>query len=118
MTALLYRSRSRAFARQHGRCFYCGQPMWLGDSAPFQKRFNLSADAAQRFQCTAEHLHPRGEGGRDSRANIVAACVFCNRHRHKTQLPKGPAAYREYVQRRVARGRWGPQGAVLDCSPL
>lgn len=54
--------RRRACAAQGGLCFYCLQRMGR--------------------DVTAEHLVARMDGGRDTRANIVAACRQCNASRH------------------------------------
>ena len=81
--------------------------MWLvsPDELPAASR-SAGAGAIAKLQCTAEHLLPQSEGGRDTLANIAAACAHCNRTRHKRKLPPQPAAYREQVRRRVERGRW------------
>ena len=54
--------RRKACAEQGGLCFYCLQRMGR--------------------DVTAEHLVARVDGGRDTRANIVAACRQCNASRH------------------------------------
>jgi 5-methylcytosine-specific restriction endonuclease McrA len=54
--------RRRASREQGGQCFYCLQPMGR--------------------DVTAEHLVARMDGGKDSRANVVAACRRCNAARH------------------------------------
>ncbi|WP_369794121.1 hypothetical protein [Asticcacaulis sp. AC460] len=45
-------------------------------------------------------------GGRDCRKNIVAACRYCNEHRHHTPKPKTPEAYKTKVMSRIKAGRW------------
>lgn len=62
--------------------------------------------AARRLQCTAEHLVPRSDGGRESATNIVAACAHCNHTRHRQKRPPEPPQYRAQVRRRVALGGW------------
>ena len=60
---------------QGGRCYYCDLPMWdpeLDNAVPEICR----APAMRKYlRCTAEHLHPRSDGGADAPANIVAACI-------------------------------------------
>lgn len=107
MASQLQRSRNTAFSRQDGKCYYCGLRMWLSDP---------TGPAALR--CTAEHMKPRSEGGRDCASNIVAACVHCNRTRHKRKLPPSPETYRAEVRRRVARGAWLPMSLLKwGCEP-
>ncbi|MEJ8811404.1 HNH endonuclease [Variovorax ureilyticus] len=62
MKSRLQKHRTSAIRQQHGRCIYCERPM--GQHA------------------TAEHLHPRQDGGTDCRENIAAACRRCNHRRH------------------------------------
>lgn len=102
------KARARAFQHQEGRCYYCFQPMWLGDAAEFARQYALTRRQAKAFQCTAEHLVARCDGGSNSVANIVAACRHCNSRRHRRRVPPDPANYREHVRRRVAKGRWHP----------
>lgn len=97
MANRLHRARSLAFVRQDGRCYYCGLKMWLpGQPGPSPLR------------CTAEHLIARSEGGSDGPSNIVAACLHCNRTRHKRKCPPEPEQYRLEVRRRVDRDGWLP----------
>lgn len=91
---------------QEGRCYYCDLPMWdpkldhdvsdLCQSRAFQKY----------LRCTAEHLHPRSEGGANTHDNIVAACWYCNTRRHHRKDPPSPSAHRARVQKRMAQGKW------------
>ena len=76
MSRNLLKNRAQAFKRQDGRCFYCSAEMWLGSPGDFMDRHKLSKRGAARFQCTAEHLTARQDGGNDSKGNIVAACLF------------------------------------------
>jgi len=99
--------RRQAFQRQGGRCCYCGVRMWLVD--PAELGGVPSERAAAKVKCTAEHLHPRALGGADAPHNIAACCAHCNHTRHKRQRPPEPAAYREDVRQRVARGSWHDQ---------
>lgn len=96
----------RAFERQAGRCFYCGQPMWLDDPQDFASLYQLSLKQARGFRCTGEHLQAHSEGGRANSSNIVGACRFCNGHRHRAATPKAPKQYRAYVRARISKGKW------------
>jgi len=99
--------RARAFHVQNGRCFYCGVAMWLASPCELPcEHPRPSPTAAARLKCTAEHLVPRSEGGKDAAGNIAAACAHCNWTRHKRKRPPGPDAYRAEVRRRVKRGAW------------
>lgn len=100
--------RSAAFERQHGRCYYCGAPMWNENPADFAARHGLTRGAAERLRCTAEHLLPRQDGGPDSADNIVAACAYCNHTRHRTPRVLAPGDYRQRIQRRLRQRRWHP----------
>ena len=107
VTRSVSRLRFKAFHRQAGRCYYCGVQMWLGDVADFAVRHRLSRGVARWLQCTAEHLKPRSDGGRDSAQNIVAACSYCNLRRHKGRADAPtPDAYRHLIQLRLSRRRW------------
>ena len=106
MPTTIQRLRNHAFHAQHGRCFYCGVAMWLVSPSELPiERAKPSAAVAQ-LKCTAEHLVPRSEGGKDAPGNIAAACLHCNWTRHKRKRPPGPDAYRAEVGRRVRRGAW------------
>ena len=94
--------------KQNWLCFYCNFPMWDGDPAPFSKRYHLPIGLLDRFRCTAEHLEPRMDGGKDTKENLVAACEFCNQTRHKMRTVLSPTAYRQHVRRRIAAGKWHP----------
>ncbi|MCB5200028.1 HNH endonuclease [Loktanella sp. TSTF-M6] len=69
--------------------------------APHRKR-----TGPKPLRCTAEHLRPRSEGGRNTEDNIVAACLFCNSNRHRAKIALTPIVYRQHVQERMASGRW------------
>lgn len=98
--------RHKAFITQSSRCFYCNALMWETDSTDFISKYNTPPNLTQKLQCTAEHLHPRNEGGRDVANNIVAACFFCNTTRHKAKKPLAPSLYFKRVQTRIAHGHW------------
>lgn len=100
--------RRNAFLAQSGRCFYCSAEMWLAHPERFASKHRLSECQARRFQCTAEHLVARCDGGPDSQPNIVAACAFCNATRHKFRCAPEPTAYVRHVHKRLRTGRWHP----------
>ncbi len=54
MPSSLAKHRRAAFARQNGRCHYCGFPMWLEDPAELSAAFGLSDRESARLQCTAQ----------------------------------------------------------------
>lgn len=58
--------RHESVSRQDGQCFYCGQ--------------TIAAD-----DCELDHIVPRsGPGSNNSKSNLVAACVRCNRSKSNT----------------------------------
>lgn len=91
---------------QGGRCYYCGLPMWDNAASASFKSAHIKIGSLPQLRCTAEHLHARSEGGKDLPANIVAACLYCNRSRHRAKLPLSAEAYRDHVRKRMAAGRW------------
>jgi hypothetical protein len=106
MTKSLARSRAKAYARQSGRCFYCGLPMWTNDAREFASTHGITLAQARRLQCTAEHLEARQDGGSDSFSNIVAACRRCNHGRHRRKVVLPPDRYTQLVRKRMKQGRW------------
>lgn len=98
--------RLLAFNRQNGKCCYCGFLMWLDSAETFAKQHGISAKQARHFQCTAEHLHARQDGGRDACENIAAACIRCNQLRHQRKKPMAPEQYQQHVISRVKKGGW------------
>lgn len=95
--------RTQAFQAQHGRCYYCSQPMW--QKSPTE--LGLPAKLGRWYQCTAEHLIAQQDGGKDALGNVVAACRLCNMRRHKRAAhAPSPEAYKALIQRRIAAGRW------------
>lgn len=95
--------RAAKFESQSGRCFYCDLPMWLW--CPTE--LGLRPRSAAPFQCTAEHLVPKQDGGKDTASNVVAAHACCNHRRHQRLGPApSPESFRALVQRRVIRGKW------------
>ena len=100
--------RQLAAIHQHGCCHYCGCPMWSDDPALFAQQHRLSMREVAWFQCTAEHLIARRDGGTSSRNNIAAACRYCNLHRHQRKASPSAEQYRAMVRNRIARSRWYP----------
>jgi hypothetical protein len=107
-TKRVTRSRYTAFAAQNGRCYYCSLPMWQRNSEGFRTQYNLTPGDARFLQCTAEHLRARKDGGGDSAENIAAACLRCNRGRHRRKILMEPDKYQTLVRRRMQKGRWHP----------
>lgn len=98
--------RKSAFIQQNGQCCYCGFRMWLDSAESFAKHHGITAKQARHFQCTAEHLQARQEGGKDVVGNIAAACMRCNQLRHKRAKPMAPEQYQQHVEKRVSKGGW------------
>lgn len=94
------------YEEQAGRCYYCHQPMWQHDVEQFAQLHGVSKRMARLLQATAEHLVPRSDGGNNKAENVVAACLFCNKTRHKAKIALPPERYRERVARRLAKGQW------------
>lgn len=109
MTKSLARPRATAYARQSGRCFYCGLPMWTRNPLEFASKHNITPAQAKRLQCTGEHLEARQDGGSDTHSNIVAACLHCNQGRHCRNQAPPPDLYKQLVRKRMAKGRWHHQ---------
>lgn len=106
MKKAIQRYRTRAFLAQQGRCCYCNFKMWLGDDHQFRQQYNVSRAQSRHFQCTAEHIIPRCDGGSDAPDNIAAACYRCNHLRHARKIPMQRKSYKDHVNRRVLRGAW------------
>lgn len=102
------KQRLTAFKKQSGRCYYCGSHMWLTNVKKFAFEHNISESEAARFQCTAEHMLARCDGGNNSSENIVAACRFCNNTRHKRKTPLVPNKFKSLIQKRLKKGKWHP----------
>jgi len=61
----------------------------------------------RELRCTAEHLCARQDGGADTRENIVAACLRCNRQRHQGwKRAPAPETYLQHVRRLLSRKVW------------
>ena len=113
MPSKFSKKRHVAFGKQSGRCYYCGSPMWDNNPKAFATKYGISKSYAARFQCTAEHLWARCEGGNNQESNIVAACLFCNSKRHQRKKPLGPPKYKALIQKLLQQGKWHPQN--LGC---
>ncbi len=98
--------RKTAFLTQKGLCHYCGSPMWMNNADEFAQKHSITKKAASSFQCTAEHLTARCDGGKNNKSNIVAACLSCNQKRHRRKTPRGPAEHRKHIQSRIKQGKW------------
>ena len=109
MSTPIIKLRLNAFHNQDGLCYYCKSTMWLKNIKGFAIKHSISISAAARFQCTAEHLTARCDGGNNGKSNIVAACIFCNNKRHQRKFPLAPVKYKEHIQRRLKQGKWHPK---------
>ena len=109
MSQIIPKNRLRAFSKQKGRCYYCKVPMWIGKPDEFASTYGIRENQVKRFQCTAEHLLARQDGGTDERKNIVAACTFCNSTRHRASKALSHVGYQKKVLRRVRRQKWHPR---------
>jgi 5-methylcytosine-specific restriction endonuclease McrA len=76
MSCNFTKQRLAAFKKQSGQCYYCGSTMWLKNQKKYASERGISESKASRFQCTAEHLVARCDGGKNSYRNIAAACHF------------------------------------------
>jgi hypothetical protein len=106
MRSPLQRHRSHAYSTQKTRCIYCTAATWDKDPAKFMARYGLTLKQAKRFQCTAEHLSAKCDGGGDYRSNIAAACLTCNQRRHLLKPAPDPERYKQMARAAVARGQW------------
>ena len=107
----LVKPRTFAFSNQNGRCYYCNQPMSSSNLSKFSSKYAVSISQAMLLKCTGEHLVAHKDDGSSARNNIVAACWFCNSHRHRRKGNPSPEQYKEMVQRRLSDGRW--HGLIL-----
>jgi hypothetical protein len=108
-------ARNAAFEVQRGLCYWCLHPMWRCDHKSYAALHGLTAKQARRFQCTAEHLVARRDGGKHGVKNIVAACRHCNWTRHIPLTPDpAPEAYMARVRALVLCKRWHPKWAICQ----
>nr|WP_249219070.1 HNH endonuclease [Loktanella sp. SALINAS62] len=108
--------RKEKMIKQGGRCYYCDLPMWENGAKTNSGTQRKMESAPHVLRCTAEHLHARSEGGKNTVSNIVAACWFCNSRRHRRKRPLPSEKYRQLVRERMAVGRW-QVAAVTSRSP-
>lgn len=106
MSTSLAKLRHHAFLEQSGCCIYCDRPMWEKNSEAFARTYRITVRQALAFQCTAEHLQVKQDGGMDTKRNVAAACLYCNRHRHFRKQPPAPLAYRNRIQKLLNKGKW------------
>jgi len=106
MRSHLQKHRSHAYRSQNARCIYCAAATWDKDPAEFMARYSLTLKQAKRFQCTAEHLRAKCDGGDNGRSNIAAACLTCNQRRHLLKPAPAPELYKQMARAAVARGQW------------
>jgi len=106
MASKFARRRMFAFISQSGCCIDCGYPMWEGDREAFAITHNIKPEQAALLQSTAEHLVARQDGGGNTKENIAAACLRCNRTRHRMRPPLAPDAYQKHVQKQLMNGGW------------
>ena len=106
MSKRLANHRKSAYSAQSGRCYYCNLLMWESDGESFAQAHKISTPQARLVKCTAEHLEARKDGGKDTKQNIVAACLWCNQERHRIKVAPSPNVYRQMVQRMLSSGRW------------
>ncbi|MCY6411128.1 HNH endonuclease signature motif containing protein [Acinetobacter sp. VNH17] len=103
----IQKNRHTAYVNQNKRCYYCNQPMWEKKPEQFSKTFSVESDKTQWLKCTAEHVIAKQDGGNNSKENIVAACLYCNRYRHQGALqPKSAKAYKSLVSKKMRKGEW------------
>lgn len=102
------RSRSLAYHRQHGRCFYCYAPMWSANPSEFAKQYGIIIQQALRLRCTVGRLRARQEDG-----------AFTGQHRRgllslqpdTASAERAPARdrYRSAMRFRMLKRKWqGP----------
>lgn len=82
--------------------------MWVDSAEAFAGAHRITIAQALQFQCTGEHLVARKDGGHSSPGNVVAACRYCNHHRHKhrPEAAPSPKAYKRQVGMQMRKGRW------------
>ena len=102
--------RERKAHLQHRRCYYRDFPMWSRRPDGFARHYGITIEQVANFQCTAEHLLARCDGGTSRLDNIVAACRCCNLRRHLRASATDPEHYRALVRKRVAKLAWHGRG--------
>lgn len=102
----LKKLRSIAYSKQKGCCYYCEQPMWTDDPLELSSKYELPLSKLKRLKCTGEHLVPFKDGGSSTKKNIVAACLYCNQHRHRRKTNSTPKQFEKIVLHRLRHGGW------------
>lgn len=102
----IHKHRRAAYLQQSGRCYYCQSPMWLDHRKLFARARGITHAQSRVLRCTAEHVVARCDGGTNSGANIVAACLCCNQRRHACQQPMDSPTYLAFVRQHLSRGEW------------
>ena len=70
--------------QQNHRCCYCGCLTWIHDgTGEFDYPFEIDRlrGMTNNQQATADHYTPLSKGGKDTLANMIMACVRCNKNR-------------------------------------
>lgn len=67
--------RGRIFARDGGRCFWCGLELFL-----ITKGMDVSG-IPKSVRATLDHVQPRSRGGSNRSNNLVTCCPACNNKR-------------------------------------
>jgi hypothetical protein len=108
----LLRPRTIASHSQQNRCIYCLLLMWCSNPSAFAAQHGLTLKQVRNLQCSGEHLKSHLDGGTADCRNIAAACLTCNRRRHRMKLAFDPPYYFLYVQTKLAQGKWHPAAVV------
>lgn len=117
----LREKRVHSYNRQNGRCFYCQWPMWERAFEPqdhAMARINVERSHKgdpvanlHSFECTAEHVERRADGGGDAKTNIVAACLDCNSARNRV-------ASSDWQASRIAANQFDQAGQDKGFDPV
>jgi 5-methylcytosine-specific restriction endonuclease McrA len=75
--------------------------MWVRNIGIFAIEHTIPLHVARQYQCTAEHLLAKQDGGKDNKSNIAAACIRCNQGRHRQLVPPSAEQYRNIVRQCV-----------------
>ena len=75
MSKSLRSNRIAAARRQSNRCYYCGVQMWEHSPPRTLVQIAKSAEKTDRLRCTAEHLRPRSEGGKNTACNSISNSI-------------------------------------------
>lgn len=81
------RSLAQLLLRQGSKCNWCRQPIRQTHGKAVHVRHGIARDEHGEFMiATIDHVIPRGLGGLDHFANMVAACAICNGERDKRDM--------------------------------